>query len=251
MALHPVIQASLAAAQGLPAYYDLPIAEARLQAKMGYPVNPAPVPVGAVRDIQLAGPGGPITVRLYTPAITNGERAGCDSVTSANSESLRHDAANLEEMVANQKGTQCVFGTNATTGPRNEWGSQSTLQLGSIAGPASTNPTYQSTRSLRVGFGAAGVVNYYSCALRATDGSSRNCDPAGTGTYAIEAVGDARVMRFANLPASAAALTYNRNFVERGGKVYYGFRDKLRVNNSVRTNLQATDALLGALGLAR
>ena len=68
MALHPVIQASLAAAQGLPAYYDLPIAEARLQAKMGYPVNPAPVPVGAVRDIQLAGPAGPIALRLYTPA---------------------------------------------------------------------------------------------------------------------------------------------------------------------------------------
>ena len=67
MPLHPVIQSALAAAEGLPAYYELPIAQARAQAKMGYPVNPAPVPVGAVRNLNLPGPAGPLAVRLYTP----------------------------------------------------------------------------------------------------------------------------------------------------------------------------------------
>ena len=67
MPLHAVIQTALAAAVGMPAYYELPIAEARAQAKKGYPANPSPVPVGAVRDVIIPGPAGVIPVRLYTP----------------------------------------------------------------------------------------------------------------------------------------------------------------------------------------
>lgn len=68
MPLHPVIQTALAAAEGVPTYDMLPIAEARAQAKKAYPVNPAPVAVGAVRDLTIPGPAGKLAVRLYTPA---------------------------------------------------------------------------------------------------------------------------------------------------------------------------------------
>jgi hypothetical protein len=69
--------------------------------------------------------------------------------------------------------------------------------------------------------------------------------------HSIEAVGDARVMRFTNLPAVTNSLTYKRIVVERGGKLYFGFRDKLRVDNDVRPNKEAMDALFAQLGLTR
>lgn len=59
------------------------------------------------------------------------------------------------------------------------------------------------------------------------------------------------MLRFANVPATASTLVDNRLFVERGGKVYYGYRDKLRVDHAVRLNTEAMDALLGQLNLTR
>lgn len=67
MPLHPVIQKALAAAEGVPAYYELPIAEAREQARKGYPVNPSPVPVGTVHELRIPGPQSEIPVRMYVP----------------------------------------------------------------------------------------------------------------------------------------------------------------------------------------
>lgn len=64
-------------------------------------------------------------------------------------------------------------------------------------------------------------------------------------------VGDARVLRFANVPAAATTLTYNRLFVERGGKAYCGYPDKLRVDHAVRANGEDMDALLDQLNLTR
>lgn len=40
-----------------------------------------------------------------------------------------------------------------------------------------------------------------------------------------------------------------RLFVERGGKVFYGFRDKLKAGQSLRLNLEATEAPGQALSL--
>ena len=67
MSLHPEIQQALTAAVGLPSYADIPIAQARALAKLAHPANPTPVPVGAVRDMSIPGPGGPIPARLYQP----------------------------------------------------------------------------------------------------------------------------------------------------------------------------------------
>lgn len=175
----------------------------------------------------------------------------CGTVTAANSASLLQEVLTMEQLVAGTPGTPCVFGTSASTGPRNEWWSNSSINIGTAAGPASSNSYYQSNRVIRAAFGTGNTVTYLNCALRTSDGSTRNCDPAGTGTYSIENVGDARVMRFANVPAAATTLTYNRLFVERGGKVYYGYRDKLRVDHTVRLNAEGMDALLGQLNLTR
>ncbi|HEY9063932.1 MAG TPA: hypothetical protein VIO33_03050, partial [Burkholderiaceae bacterium] len=63
-------------------------------------------------------------------------------------------------------------------------------------------------------------------------------------------LGDARAMTLSNPPAQAAALTYNRVFVERGGQVYWGYQGKMLVNSSARLNAIAADAFLAQLGIA-
>ena len=45
----------------------LPIDEARVQAKKGYPARQAPVPVGAVRDLSIPSIDTAIAARIYTP----------------------------------------------------------------------------------------------------------------------------------------------------------------------------------------
>ena len=67
MALHPVIQTALASAAALPAYDALPIAQARAQAKLGYPARKEPVPVAEVRNLNIPGPGGALALRIYRP----------------------------------------------------------------------------------------------------------------------------------------------------------------------------------------
>ena len=195
----------------------------------------------------LAGGG----VRLYTPEIVAGNASACATVTSTNFDSLRHDAPSLEEMLKGFIGQPCVFTADSTTGPRNEWWGNSTISIGTVTGPANPNAYYQSSRSVRAAFTGGNTVRYYNCELRASDGSPRNCDPIGEpGSYTTQAVGDARVLRFNNLPpVPAATLTYNRIFVERGANVYFGYRDKPRTNNSVRPNLEAANALFAQLGV--
>ncbi|MBX3621657.1 MAG: hypothetical protein KF891_16935 [Rhizobacter sp.] len=205
-------------------------------------------------------PGDAQVVRAYradvvaggTPVYTNGvPSVACGLVTSDNFLDFQEDIGSLEQLVAANPGTPCIYPPSASSGPRNEWWSNSTVSLGTIAGPAPALPAYQSNRSLRIAFTGGTAVAYYDCATYATGGSPRNCDIVGTGTYSIEPRGDARVMRFSDAPDAARALTYNRLFVERGGKVYYGFRVKPVVDNTLRLNLTATDALLQQLGLSR
>lgn len=192
-------------------------------------------------------------VRAFAADIAAGGTAttACNSVTGANAASLQREVATLEQLVAAYPGKPCVFAANASTGPRNEWWSNSSLSIGTVSGPASASAYYRSDRNIRLAFGEANQVTYLNCAMRASDGSIRNCDVAGKGSYRIETMGDARVLRLAQVPADATQLNYNRIFVERAGKVYYGWRDKLRIDNALRMNTEAMDALLAQLGLAR
>lgn len=67
MPLHPVIQKALSLAAGSLPYHALPIAQARAQARQGYPMVDPPFPVGAVHELEIPGPGGVTRLRMYCP----------------------------------------------------------------------------------------------------------------------------------------------------------------------------------------
>jgi hypothetical protein len=190
--------------------------------------------------------------------------AACASIgPGTSSYSYTSEATTLEGVVAANPGTPCVYSPGSITittvngtasvpsGPRNEWWSQSTLTVG-IVGNAPTGGVqsghYTTNTIVRVAFGAGNEARYYSCQQRSTDGSARNCDLTGTGTYSIATLGDARILSLANTPAQAASLA-ERVFVERGGKVYFGYKSRTGSSSSARLNLDAANALLTTLGM--
>ena len=91
------------------------------------------------------------------------------------------------------------------------------------------------------------ITAFFTCDQRFINGSSRNCQPIGSGNYTITTLGDARVMTFSNPPATS--LTNDRIFVERNGLVYFGFKDKLTVAKLARPNSPASVALLAQLSM--
>ena len=173
-------------------------------------------------------------------------------------------AVTLEEVIAKYNGLDKCTGTKRTfangsgdslnSGDRNEGWGNTTISLGNI-GTALANYTdstatayYTTNTRLRAGLGANGAATFYSCKER-YNGSTRNCDVIGTGSYSIKTVGDARTLSFTGLPALATALAYTRVFVERGGKVYYGYQNRPATYISARLNTVASAALLSKLGL--
>ena len=181
-------------------------------------------------------------------ALASGNTTACNSTPQA----AAVEAGLLEGLTAVNTGTPCVFTATTATGTRNEQWGATTLSLGLVgtAATGGTQPNFYTTNTpLRVSFAANNVAHYYACQQRSADGSIRNCFRVSSGTYTIAALGDARVMRFTGLPEDAAALTYNRVFVERGGKVYFGYQSKPGVVNSARLNLAGGNALLGLLGI--
>ena len=188
----------------------------------------------------------------YTSAVANGVAAECNKVTASNSVLFQTEAATLEAMVAAAVGQPCVFGVGNNTGEtKNEWWGNSTLNVGDVATPyANATGFYKvGLKDLRASFGAGNVVNYWLCLRRASDNSPRNCSAAGTGSYSIDTLGDARVLRLAGLPAIAGNLSYHRIMVQRGGKVFYGSRSKLALTHQLRLNGPASQALFDALGM--
>ena len=194
---------------------------------------------------------------IYNPLISAGVAAECNKFTSSTPAILFQDdeGQTIEKMLERFKGTPCVYTprTTASGSVPNEWWGQSTVSIGTVAtGYADTSGSAyfrNGVQTLRASFGAGSSVNYWLCLLRDSDGSPRNCSPAGTGTYAIEALGNGRVLRLANLPALANGLSYSRSMVEHNGQVWYGFRSKPTVTRQIRPNLEATTALFAALGI--
>jgi hypothetical protein len=192
--------------------------------------------------------------------------SACASITpSTPASSYQTTATTLESVIAANPGTPCVFGagtvvvstsaggtTTVSSGPRNEWWGQSTASVG-ILGTATVGgvqTSYYTTNTLlRVAFGANNAVKYLGCQQRSTDGSPRNCDLIGSGTYTVSTLGDARILTLSNPPAQFAPLAYNRVFVERGGRVFLGYQSKPLVTNTARLNTAAAGALLNQLGL--
>ena len=181
-------------------------------------------------------------------AVASGNTTACN----ANPQAAAAEAGILEGLTAVNTGTPCVFPATTATGPRNEGWGATTLSLGVVgtAATGGTQPNFYTTNTpLRVSFAANNVAHYYACQQRATDGANRNCDLISSGTYTIASLGDARVMSFTGLPEDAATLTYNRLFVERDGKVYFGYQNKPGVSSTARLNLVGGNALLNHLGI--
>jgi trimeric autotransporter adhesin len=212
-------------------------------------------------------PGTSTVVGQYSIAVS----AGGDATTQGanvlcNSPETQGSGANsttLEGMIAAMSGTPCRYGAGSfvyqgvtyQSGTPNEWWANSTVSIGTVgnapvgSGPA---PGYYTTNTrIRVAFQGTGTnpVTYYACKERFNNGSSRNCTAIGTGSYIITTLGDSRVMTLTNSPPQAAALGYNRVFVERGGVVYFGFQNKPGVFPSARLNTTAGNALLAQLGI--
>jgi len=190
----------------------------------------------------------------YNAAVAAGGGAGaeCQKVSSSTFARYQASGSTLEQLVAASTGTPCVYGVPANTGETaNEWWGNSTVNIGDVADPYSNATGYYRSglKDLRVSFAAGNVASYWLCLRRASDGSPRNCASAGSGSYSIETLGDARVLRLAGQPAIAASLSYHRIMVERGGRVYYGSRSKLAVTHQLRPNGVASQALFTALGM--
>ena len=181
-------------------------------------------------------------------SVASGDTTACN----ANPQAPAAEAGTLGGLIGVSTGTPCVFTATTATGTRNEGWGATTLSLG-IVGTATTGGVqanfYTTNTPFRVAFGAANTAKYYACQQRASDGSTRNCNLVGSGTYTIATLGDARVMSFTDLPVQAAALSFNRVFVERSGKVYFGYQGKPGVVNSARLNLAGGNALLDLLGI--
>jgi hypothetical protein len=178
-------------------------------------------------------------------------------------------ATSLAAVITQNQGTPCKFAKGTVTGSggkpltsdstlngtRNEWWDQSTLSMGTVGSAATSAASaatsfYTGNTVIRVAFpaGTAPVANFYACQQR-YDGSTRNCNPIGSGAYTLTTLGDAKVLSFTGIPVQAAALTSTRSFVERAGAVRIGFTPKLLQDSEVRPNLIAMNALFNVLGI--
>jgi hypothetical protein len=205
-------------------------------------------------------PGASNFVMLTDAGVAAGNSTSCN----ASPWPAENPNATLEQLIAANKGTPCVYGVNTvigangitlTSGSRNEGWGGTTLSLGSVgsaptySSAANTSSWYTTNTRYRVGFGTGNAVNFYSC-QESWGGNTRNCDVIGSGTYAIQTLGDGRKMTFSGYPTQFSALNWSRVFVERGGHVFYGYQDKPMVSTpQARLNLTGLSALFSTLGL--
>jgi hypothetical protein len=196
---------------------------------------------------------------------TQAAGVGCNSVEWTALGAAGVNSTTFETMTPVKGGTPCINAANGSpftyntvaynSGPTNEaWGNSTVNMgvLGNVALNTGTAPGYYSgNTAFRAAFTGANAVTYYACQQRFTDGSPRNCGvPIGTGTYTISTLGDARVMQFNNLPAQMSQLSYTTVLVERGGKIYRGYKNRPLVTTAARLNGAAAVAMLTQMGLS-
>ena len=197
-------------------------------------------------------------VGVFSVAVAQGGDARIGSPACA-TDSNQPLATTLEQVVERNLGHPCIFNqqTNDANGlslnPNEVWGT-STVSLGTlatnVARPAGTTNYFTTNRLLRTSFPGGSSTVYWSCLQRTTNNGTRNCVQIGTGTFTISTLGDARVMTFNNLPADAQARSSTRVFVERGGAIYFGFKNKVGdTNTRMQFNMAAANALLRQLGM--
>lgn len=197
--------------------------------------------------------------------VASGNQAACNQITQTTpTASYTTLTTSITGFIAARAGTPCVYNpgtvaitttsgtTTVASGSRNEWWSQSTADIGTIGNApvgGIQNAYYTTNTPLRVAFGANQTATYYACQQRSTDGSIRNCNQIGAGSYTVTTLGDAKVLALQNDPALFSSLSYIRIFVERGGKVHHGYVSRLNPSNEARLNLTAANTLASLLGI--
>ncbi|MCW7538505.1 hypothetical protein OOT46_11700 [Aquabacterium sp. A7-Y] len=149
-------------------------------------------------------------------------------------------AASLEQMISRYPAD---FGGAAVSG-------RTTLQVANYFLPTAS-PGFTTEVRLRVGFDAAGSkARFFTCKVEASTGNTAGCEPLLDTTYTVAEQGDAKVLRFAAQPSEIPAKRgIYRQFVERDGTVFYGFRDAVGVSYQQRLNDVAWAALREQLGI--
>ena len=198
-------------------------------------------------------------VTVFSQAVADGGDARAGAVACQNAGTALATGS-LEEMVSRNPGKPCIFNaqTNAdgtSTSPRYSWGTTS-VSLGDVPNyydtlPAGTGNYYSNNGRMRVAFtGAGNGTTYLECRARRLDNSAQNCIVIGSGTYRVAQLGDGRVMSFDNLPAPVLRVASTRVFVERGGKVFFGFKNPVGIETlATRLNLPAAQAVMAQLNL--
>jgi hypothetical protein len=206
-------------------------------------------------DVQISA-----NVKAFSTAVAAGgdARTGAPDC-SVSAKQVLAEIVTLEDLITRSPGTPCVFaGTVGASLVPDEWWGNATASVGSIANGLAVPPSttrYSTTQSVRVAFSpltaSTGTASYYSCYTFAANGSPRNCSLISTGSYLIQSLGDGRAMVLSGMaPDMRAKLGYDRVFVERGGKVHFGYKNIVgQINNQLRMNLPAANAVFTSLHL--
>jgi hypothetical protein len=143
--------------------------------------------------------------------------------------------------------------SDAGTAPNVSTASVLIGRIGNAAVGTGSAPGYYSGNSqIRVTFAGAAstAISFLQCKERFSDGAPRDCSVIGSGVYAMDTLGDARVMVFYGLPVVTMPLAYNTVLVERSGAVYSGYQSKIWVSQQASLNTAASAALANQLGIA-
>jgi trimeric autotransporter adhesin len=205
-------------------------------------VNPSAVfPAGSQLRYQ-------VVTRLATPITQElANKVRVFKNTTASSFEKWPFAATLDEMIQYYSGDfNNAFAVNSNGG------GVSTDPMGQYPDGSYQVAGMQAVKNYRVAFqrinDTSGNARIYQCRRNATPNTNTNCAVDSSTllntTYTIETLADARVLKFANLPAELLALRKNnRVYVERGGAVFYGFKDILSTDTTVRLNTTAWNAM--------
>jgi trimeric autotransporter adhesin len=205
------------------------------------------------------------TVKVFSAEVAAGgdKRSNAAVACGDSTKRVLTDAVTLEDVIARNPGVPCVFATFTRDGasgvklsspdPYSYWfGTVSVGQTGSDPVATATTATsfFNNNVPIRVAFtgGSSKAMTVYECKQEnIAGGSSASCSPVVTGDYTLTTLGDARILTLPAVPGKASALSYERVFVERGGKVYFGYQSKLVTSKKIRPNLEAANAIFDVL----
>ena len=213
----------------------------------GTPVSRAPAlastrfPAGATLNIR----GGRLVA--VPEAIATGDGNRLRIAPSANSSEPFVNwplATSLEQVISSYPGN--LLGSSVVNG-------NVTLFVHS-SNETPVDPAHTRTVEIRVAFDANGQKARFTRNNRlVSNGLNTNFQALLDTTYTVEQLGDARVLKFAAMPAGFEdRFFFARRFVERGGLVWYGFQDVVpagQVNWTQRLSGTAWNALRTALAI--